>query len=197
MDNDEYPQNSKAADFVEACDAAEWDVEWEEHWDLQRAQVDLWARRGQEEIRVGWDGSRFTSGEYTSDGGKSHRKLGSVGAARERLAGDPLPPPRRGRQPKDETNGSIVEDPGIRLLPRSLPFALDVDDDEAIIDAVRGRTLVWWNSTSLDYEKAVVAPARQKQIRIEETSAGRVLLTFISPEGWRSVAFDNLVQVRK
>jgi hypothetical protein len=200
VSSDEWPKSPKAKAFVEACDKAGWETEWDEHWDEQDLTCDLWARRDSEEIRITWIAEKFISAQYTSDEGHNYRVMNNVSACRHRLTGEPLPAPRRGRKPAEQVDSDTDDQPDFSLpiLPLKLPFDIHEDHLSTIIDAVRGRTLIWWNSTLVGYDRAAVLPDRQKGIKIEEArTSGRLILTFVSPEGWRSVALENLVQVVK
>lgn len=197
MADDEYPELEKAAEFVDDCEQAGWDCDWEEiEDDIEQCVItSVQAQRGDEEVNLRWHGKRYDSGEYSHDG-NTYRPVHNVGAARKLLEAEgPVAPKRRGRPPKPTVEEDGY-DASIRILPRKLPFDIEAALDEEIIGAVRGKTLIWWNTQTLDYDRAQVLPARQRNIYMEESSKGRVILTFVSPEGFRSVALDTLVQVR-
>lgn len=74
-----------------------------------------------------------------------------------------------------------------------LPFNPFFDSDTAIIDHVRGKTLVWVNSISGAEETGDV-PAHSDNTRIRTVT--RRVLDFASPEGFRSVYIDAIVRVK-
>lgn len=197
MADDDYPELEKACDFIDEAEEAGWEVNWDEN--AQEDTTSVTAERGAETLEIAWGGNRMLHVLYSHDG-EGFRNLRNVADARARLEGEPLPPARRGRKPAPQpVEGEEEEQPAygdVRILPRILPFDPETADDDSIISAVRGRTLIWWNRWMLGYDQADVLPAKQKHIRVDETEAGRVVLHFVSPEGFRSIALDTLAQVR-
>jgi hypothetical protein len=193
MSDDDYPVLGKACVFIDDCEEADWDWSWDENAQEQTTYVR--AERGSETIEVHWHGNRLESVLYTHDG-ETYRNLPNVAKARERLNGEPEEPKERGRpKVKAREVDEVCAFGDIIIKPRILPFDPDIANDDEIISYVRGKTIVWWNRTSLNYEKAQVWPPRQVNIWIDESSKGKAFLTFVSPEGFRSVALDCLVQV--
>jgi hypothetical protein len=187
----------KAEAFFDLAEAAGWEAVLDE--DVTENTYAVSVYRAAEVIEIRWHGSALESIEYSHDG-ETFRNLPHVAAARRRLEGEPEPPKRRGRPPRAVANGNgsgAVELFGdVRILPRLLPFDLNEVFDDEIIDAVRGRTVVWWSPIRLGYESAQVLPARQRHIKITETKTGRAVLSFITPEGFRSMALELIAQVR-
>jgi len=185
--------NPKADEFMDAAEAAGWAVEFSTDDDLVSVKAFREyvgpALRTEQVLDLTWSSTRLIEAHHLS--GLPHevaKRLSSVAGALKILT-EPHPKPRAATVLVDR------EFPVKRVLKKIIPFDLDEAYDDEIISAVQDRTLVWWNDTSEDYETHFCM--RQKNhIRIETGNAGRAILTFISPEGFRSVALENLVQVK-
>jgi hypothetical protein len=191
--------NPKADDFADAAEDAGWSVDMftEDGHVRVRAQrefIDLTSGvRGDQVLELVWSKTRLVEAHHLSglldDVAK---KLSSVKGALDILASShPRSTPK--------TNGRHVDrdEPVKRVLKESIPFDIENAYDDEILDACRGRKLVWWNDTAEDYEMATVIGKNPKHYKIETGTAGRAIISFISAEGgWRSVALENLVQVK-
>lgn len=190
--------NDKADAFMDEAEAAGWAVEFEWVDDNPDSVVVVAKReyigqafRQEEELHFAWYKNRMENAFYVSGyEGDTAKKISSVAGARLYFTGTPQPP-------KPKANGRQVqrEDPVKRVLKESIPFDLDEAYDDEIIAAVQGHYLVWWNNEAEDYEKHF-CPPQKNHIKIETGKAGRAILTFVSPTGFRSVALEELVQVK-
>lgn len=179
--------NCKADDFMDEAEDAGWAVEFAEDDGL----VNVHAKRKNEVLDLTWSRTRLEDAHHLSGlPGEVAKRLSSVKGAIAILHS--VPP-----KPKAQANGRQVvrEEPVKRILKHKIPFDLDEAYDDEIISAVQGHWLVWWNNTSEDYEKHFCMK-QKNHIKIETGTAGRAVLTFISPEGFRSVALEELVQVK-
>lgn len=182
--------NPKADAFMDEAEQAGWDVEFtvdpydEEHL---RGYAVVTAKRAAEVLDLSWSPTRLIEAHYLSGlSGEVAKKLSSVAGAITRLNS---PPPARRK-----TSSTVKRDVPIqRILKVKIPFDIEQAYDDEIISAVKGRKLVWWNTIGEYYDEARVG---LKSLRIETGTAGRAILTFCSPEGFRSVALENLVQVK-
>lgn len=191
---EETSGNPKADAFMDEAEAAGWEVEYvtdEDHVAVKaRREYIAQALRTHEVLELSWSPSRLIEAHYLSGiAGDVAKKLSSVKGAIERLKAD---------VPKPRVNGHRVQrdEPVKRILKTKLPFDIEEAYDDEIIAAVRGKKIVWLNNTSENYEEALVTNKTDRHIRIETGTAGRAILTFISPEGFRSVALESLVQVK-
>lgn len=176
------------------------------------------AKRGDEVIKCFFvDGKYDTVRFATLNVGTWSGKLRGVHSCRRQIAGEgrdrPYPNPGQGRSGprasrKDEPDAPEDESP--EDAKRRVPFMLD-DDPVAIIDAIKGMTIKWRNSTSGTVESAwLPAEANGKKtpkIAIEDhPKSGRRFVTFmtvmsITEHGeqygpTRSVFLDKIVRVQ-
>lgn len=178
--------NERADAFMDAAEQAGWDIEFFE----EDGAVVVKAMRGTEVVEIAWEGKKILHvPQYGIDGG-TFNNLRNESDAR-RMLEQPAPQPHM--QPA-ETHKVKREEPIRRTLKVKLPFDIEEAYDDEILNAVRGRRLTWWNNISESYETTRVAGVKHN--KIETGSAGRAILTFISPEGFRSVALEDLVQVK-
>lgn len=179
--------NAKADDFMDEAEEAGWDVEFAADDGL----VNVHAKRGAEVLDLTWSRTRLEDAHHLSGlPDEIAKRLSSVKGAITVLNSHPP-------KPKAKTNGRQVdrEEPVKRILKEKIPFDIENAYDDEIITAVQGHWLIWWNNTAEDYERHFCM--RQKNhIKIETGQGGRAVLTFISPEGFRSVALEELVQVK-
>lgn len=189
--------NDKADDFMDEAEDAGWAVEFitDDEYVVVKAKrefVDLGSGlRCDELLELSWSPTRLVDAHHVSGlPGDVAKRLSSVKGAIALLHSQA---PRS----KAKTNGRQVdrEEPVKRILKEDLPFDIENAYDDEIIEAVQGRYLIWWNNTSEDYEKHFCLK-QKNHIRIETGQAGRAILTFISPEGFRSVALEELVRVK-
>jgi hypothetical protein len=183
--------NPKADAFMDEAEQAGWEVVFTEDEGLikvnaQREYIGE-ALRTHEVLDLSWSPTRLIEAHYLSGlPGDVAKKLSSVAGAITRL-NSPQPTARK-------TSNTVKRDEPVKRIPKEkLPFDIEEAYDDEIFDAVRGRKLVWLNTTSENYEEARVG---MRYLRIETGTAGRAILTFCSPEGFRSVALENLVQVK-
>lgn len=192
--------NSKADAFMDECEAAGWAVEFEWVDDdpnsvivVAKREYIAGALRTHEELHFAWYRNKMENAFYVSGHENAvAKKISSVAGARPYLTGTPPQPEARAstRQVRRET-------PVKRELKVMIPFDIETAYDDEILDACRGKTLVWWNDTSEDYERATVIGKNPNHYKIETGAAGRAILTFCSVEtGFRSVALESLVQVK-
>lgn len=173
-------------------------TDWAERhgWGVVDQGQSLEMTRGDEFIVAVWDINRWDgSGSAWTYDGRSVR-LPALADALRRIAGEPedVPEPGERRAPRR------------RPTKRSIPFDIEEDDDDTILDAVVGGTLIWVNSFTGGEESACVPPdgetkrgaAHNTHLSIAESSAGRRILTFVDymGTGFRSVALDALVAVK-
>lgn len=186
--------NPKADAFMDEAEQAGWNVEFIDHEDVPgyivvkaRREYIAEALRQEEVLDLSWSPTRLIEAHYISGlPGEVAKKLSSVAGAIIRLS-EPAPRQRM-------TSNKVKRDEPVKRIPKEkLPFDIEEAYDDEIFDAVRGRKLVWLNTTSENYEEARVG---MRYLRIETGTAGRAILTFCSPEGFRSVALENLVQVK-
>lgn len=86
---------------------------------------------------------------------------------------------------------------GVELIG-SLPFSID-DDDQTILRLCYNHTLVWQNSLTGNFEEChVVRGSNFDKViyHISYSSTGRRVLNFVTLSGFRSVAIDQLLQVK-
>lgn len=183
--------NPKADAFMDEAEQAGWDVEFEEDEGLIRVHAKREyigeALRTHEVLDLSWSPTRLIEAHYLSGlPGDVAKKLSSVAGAITRL-NSPTPRQRK-------TANTVKRDEPVKRIPKEkLPFDIEEAYDDEIFDAVRGRKLVWLNTISENYEEARVG---MRYLEIQTGTAGRAILTFCSPEGFRSVALENLVQVK-
>lgn len=190
--------NPKADAFMDEAEQAGWDVEFAvdpDDEDHLRGYVVVTAKREyigealrtHEVLDLSWSPTRLIEAHYLSGlPGEVAKKLSSVAGAITRL-NSPSPTQRK-------TSSTVKREVPIqRILKVKIPFDVEQAYDDEIIDAIKGRKLVWWNTIGEYYDEARVG---LKSLRIETGTAGRAILTFCSPEGFRSVALENLVQVK-
>jgi len=187
--------NAKADDFMDEAEEAGWVVEFTEEDELVKVQAKReyigQAFRTHQVLDLTWSSTRLEDAHYLSGiPGEVAKRLSSVKGAITIL---------NGPYPKEEarTDGRKVnrEEPVKRVLKEIIPIDLNEAYDDEIIAAVQGKTIVWWNNTAEDYESHFCM--RQKNhIKIESGNAGRAILTFISPIGFRSVAIEEIVQIK-
>jgi len=181
--------NERADAFMDTAEQAGWDVEFEE----ADGAVIVKAMRDTEVIEIVWEGKRILHvPQYGTDGGM-FRNLRNESDAR-RMLEQPAPGPDVKPTVAVETRQVKRAEPVRRTLKVKLPFDIEEAYDDEILNAVRGRRLTWWNNISESYETTRVAGVKHN--KIETGNAGRAILTFISPEGFRSVALEDLVQVK-
>lgn len=192
----------KAESFGDLAEAAGWDVEFDNASDLD-ISVRAYRNGNVECISMNWvsskRGSRLEFGEYSN--ADYTLSISNVSTAIERLEGEPLAKPLRGRAraaaENDEEAGNGLLGLDVRVLPLRLPFDFCEAYDDEIIDAVRGRTIVWWSELMTGYHFAQVWPERQRDIRITESRRnGQAILNFLSPEGFRAAYIKCIVQVK-
>lgn len=181
------------------------------------------ANRGDEYIRC-W----FVDGKYdavrhaTVNVGDWSGKLRGVHGCRKQMANEgrdrPHPEPGKGRakpvggkrskraeQPEDVP----AEDESPEDARRRVPFLLD-EDEAAIIDAVKGKTIRWRNGLSNTMDEATLPSKHEGKKRsiidlADHPKTGRRILTFLEVVGIdegrevygpeRSVALDKIVRV--
>lgn len=186
--------NPKADAFMDEAEQAGWNVEFIDHEDVPgyivvkaRREYIAEALRQEEVLDLSWSPTRLIEAHYISGlPGEVAKKLSSVAGAITRLNSS-TPTTRK-------TSSTVKRDVPVKRIPKEkMPFDIEEAYDDEIFDAVRGRKLVWLNTISENYEEARVG---MKSLRIETGTAGRAILTFCSPEGFRSVALENLVQVK-
>lgn len=191
--------NAKADDFADLAEDAGWAVDvisYEEYVQVkaQREFVDLTTGlRGNQVLDLGWSPTRLIDAHHLSGlSGELAKKISSVKAALD-IASAPVPRSVVKASSRQVERGQPVK----RVLKVSLPFDIEEAYDDEILNACRGRKIIWWNTTSEDYESATVLGKNPKHYKIETGEAGRAILTFCSVEtGFRSVALENLVQVK-
>lgn len=74
----------------------------------------------------------------------------------------------------------------------SLPFSLD-DSDDAVLKAVQGHSIEWYNRLSRKAEDGIVGTGQQ--LRIVETDSGRVLMFCCPRNGFRSCLLSAVLSV--
>lgn len=201
-DSDESTGNPKADDWIDEAVAAGWDVEFE--WvDKDVNSVSVVAKREyiagalrtHEELHLAWYKNKLEyAGYFTGHEGDVFKRLSSVAGTRPYLTGVPPQP-----KPKAKVGTRQVdrEQPVKRILKPMIPFDIEEAYDDEILEACRGKKLIWWNNTAEDYDSATVIGKNPKHYYIETGTAGRAILTFCSFEtGYRSVALEDLVQVK-
>lgn len=193
--DDESSGNAKADAFMDEADAAGWAVEFETEDEFVRVT----AKReciGSDGIRttqvldLTWENNRMVDAHHLSGrAGDVAKRLSSVSGAIKILYEG---------YPKRVSSQRIERDEPVKRIPKEkLPFDIEEAYDDEILDACRGKTLVWLNSTSENYESATVIGKNPAHYKIETGAAGRAILSFVSVEGgFRSVALDNLIQVK-
>lgn len=71
--------------------------------------------------------------------------------------------------------------------PRRLPFNLEADDDDTIIESLAGKRITWRNGTSGMLEESVL-PTRPRNIRItQHPKSGRSMVSFYELQGSRVI----------
>lgn len=200
-DEEESSGNPKADAFMDEACAAGWDVEWE--WvdnDVNAVQVVAkreyiaGALRTHEELHFAWYRNRMENAFYVAGHENDvAKKISSVAGARPYLTGTPPQP-----KPKNVKTSQVDREVPVKRIPKEmLPFDIENAYDDEILDACRGKTLVWRNDTSENYESATVIGKNPRHYRIETGTAGRAILSFVSVEGgFRAVALETLVQVK-
>jgi len=173
----------------------------EEHgWDVVDRGQSLELSRDAEFIVAVWELNAWDSvlSAWTMD--SYSLRLGSLADALRRIAGHPADVIEAAEEPRRRRQK--------RPTRRNIPFGLDDDEDE-ILDAVVGGTLVWVNSFSGEEETAVIPPdssvdakgvekIHNRHLKISTSSTGRRILMFVDymGTGFRSVALDALVAVK-
>lgn len=138
-------------------------------------------------------------------------KLRNVSAAKKQmvvspedaLKAVPATGPKRERKPREKHD----DDRGAVVLRRITPWedeSAEGWEDDDIVEAVRGKKLVWRNTIAGTYEDAHVLPmAKQKQLKIVVAPNGKRVLNWASCDdhgklcGFRSVYIENIVQVKR
>lgn len=83
------------------------------------------------------------------------------------------------RNGKKATRKQVISDDA----PRKLPFNLDDDDNDTIVEALAGKTITWRNGTSGVLDTAVV-PMRGRNSRItHHPKSGRAMISFHESQG--------------
>jgi hypothetical protein len=171
--------------------------------------------RGDEAIFIAWqDGRCLNSTTHTV--GANTVKLRNASAAR----GAMLVPP--GKVRRDVRKRVAACGNGVSAAPAKgvLPFDIDSTPDDEVLAALLGRQIVWQNALTGGTERARLEQTRfvkiqvkyreggvektrieeeqanNKHTKIETTTAGRRVFTWAAPEGFRSVALDQILQVR-
>lgn len=186
--------NDKADDFMDEAEEAGWAVGFkaeEDHVTVKawREYIDtgcgLWT---EQVLELSWSPTRLIEAHHLSGlAGEIAKKVSSVSGAIT-ILNSPHPKPKV--RPQVDR-----EEPVKRVLKEKIPFDIENAYDDEIIAAVQGHWLVWWNSIAEDYERHFCMK-QKNHIKIETGTAGRAVLTFVSPEGFRSVALEELVQVK-
>lgn len=185
-EDEDLSGNERADTFMDDATEAGWDVEFAE----EEGAVLVTARRGTEVIEIAWEDKKILHvPQYGIDGG-TFKNLRNESDARKTLEQPPPQPASKQASTRQVKRAEPVK----RELKVKLPFDIEDAYDDEILKAVQGRRLIWWNTISESYEDTRVTGVRHN--KIETGTGGRAILTFISPEGFRSVALEELVQVR-
>lgn len=182
-----------------------WDLkEFRETPEESRFDLALWNENTGEVIHVAWETGRWIAEPARYEYAGRVTKVKNASAAKKRMASQPdIVAPSRRRS----ATGEVVEGP-TRVMARMVPFDPENTSEGELRSKLAGRRLVWINSVSGGLEEAHVPPARPaterrsaspaggKQFKIENGEAGRPILTFCGPEGFRSVALEKILQVR-
>lgn len=206
-------ETDKANQLVEFAKAHGWKTTLEkdgQHWRVT-------AVRGQETINVWYiDGKYDVARHAEVVVGNWSGKLRGAHQARRQMANEgrdrPHPEPGKGRsgpRKKNAEDEAIPADESPEDARRRVPFALD-DDESVIIDAIKGKTIRWRNSTTKQIEEATLPDKangkKRPVIKISDHPKGHTrILEFLSVEGMsehgplygpqRFVALDKITRV--
>jgi hypothetical protein len=159
---------SKAGRFADAAEAAGWTVERLSPPGEHGTDRQVIARRGDEAYSMQW--FRTVDGEFNFEEGW-HRAPWLE---------------------EDEPANNVAA--ALRAMEKPAPTDLNRSTDGEVTSAVVGHRITWINSLSGLEETAYVDKIVSIQVRTE--SLTRRIITFTSPEGFRSVSIDAIVRVR-
>lgn len=205
----------KAEAFAEEASALGWKVEITRNKDKATVEATLDGKQ----ISISWRGNACLNEVYFGSDGHS-RKLRNAGAARRKLAEEAGEPPRAASESgsdlpvkptkaKPKKAAKAKPEPfKSKPKPRtSLPFDPDSATDEEILEAVRGKKIVWKNRMSGGYDEArVMVMPNQRHLKIDLNRQNERCITFAEADdkrpnipggGFRSVRVKSMVSVTK
>ena len=215
------PVNSGATDKADAfCDEASA-LGWKTEVIRDGEKVTAEATLDDKLISISWRGSACLNETYIETDGH-RKKLRNAGAARRKLAeegsaetsskSERISRPVKQQKPKKAAAKAAKEKPPpvepFKSKPKPktiLPFDPKTASDEEILEAVRGKKIVWKNRLSGKFETTrVLAFPKQNHLRIEINGSNERCLTFAEadlsdprvPEGgFRSIRISAITSV--
>jgi hypothetical protein len=190
---------AKAAAFIMSAKELGWDAK-EQVTEGELTSVTV--ARGDERIEISWQAGVFV-GETCLyyHPGRNAIKVHNASAAKKRMA---MTPEASHAEASKVAAHRATRTPGSKPTerkPRALPFS-ETSLDQEVIDAVRGKTIVWTNSISGRQEEARVPADGERtkrgnvyEVSMKEGKAGRAL-SFTDSNGTHSVRVSSITEVR-
>ena len=209
----------KAEKFAEVAQEHGWETEVTERPDLGDDYWETNCNRAGEHIHIFYTNNQLTeTPKYTFLG--RTLSLHNTATATRKLATEPdltktykrVAPKRSARlqAPMLDETPLEEEDPTVLFARRDLPFDIVESSDAEILKAVRGSTLIYWNSLAKRVEREFVPYIVGKDRNVQifnvdledtfyqaETDEGKAYLSFMNINGeYRAVHLENILEVR-